>query len=73
MPRKPHTSARNPCNPATCPVVRGEAADARSTGCVCGGNVELAAVLASTLDPLVSISSFGIIQSASNSVESVLG
>lgn len=42
-------------------------------GCECGRNAELEAVLASTLDPVVTIDSFGTIRSASNSVEKVFG
>lgn len=62
-----------PCTQATCPVMHGSAASCPPSGCECGGNAELAAVLASTLDPLVTINSLGIIQSASNSVERVFG
>lgn len=43
------------------------------SGCECGRNAELEAVLASTLDPVVTIDSFGTIRSASNSVERVFG
>lgn len=43
------------------------------SGCECGRNSELEAVLASTLDPVVTIDSFGIIRTASNSVERVFG
>ncbi len=44
-----------------------------AVSCRCGRNAELEAVLASTLDPVVTIDSFGTIRSASNSVERVFG
>lgn len=59
-----------------CPVLsRNGAAGASGTssGCECGRNAELEAVLASTLDPVVTIDSFGKIRTASNSVERVFG
>ncbi len=43
------------------------------SGCDCGRNAELEAVLASTLDPVITIDSFGTIRTASNSVERVFG
>lgn len=43
------------------------------SGCECGRNAELEAVLASTLDPVVTIDSFGKIRTASNSIERVFG
>ncbi|MFA6046168.1 MAG: PAS domain S-box protein, partial [Phycisphaerales bacterium] len=43
------------------------------SGCECGRNAELEAVLASTLDPVVTIDSFGTVRSASNSIERVFG
>lgn len=41
--------------------------------CGCGRNAELEAVLASTLDPVITIDSYGKIRSASNSIERVFG
>ena len=73
MPRKHGKPAEDPCGQATCPVMHGRATVRPPGGCACGGSVELAAILASTLDPLVSIDSFGTILSASNSVERVFG
>lgn len=69
--RKP---SQEPCRDATCPVLSPTGAGAgTSSGCECGRNAELAAVLASTLDPVVTIDSFGTIRSASNSIEKVFG
>lgn len=71
--RKPKGDTRRN---ATCPV----AAGARAAGAPplppggeYGRNAELEAVLASTLDPMVTIDSFGTIRTASNSVERVFG
>lgn len=68
--RKPKEDA---CRDATCPVVSGTGAVGAPPGCECGRNAELEAVLASTLDPVVTIDSFGTIRSASNSIEKVFG
>ncbi|MFA6045236.1 MAG: PAS domain S-box protein, partial [Phycisphaerales bacterium] len=71
--RKPKEAA---CREGTCPVVSGQGgagAAGAPRGCECGRNAELEAVLASTLDPVVTIDSFGKIRSASNSVERVFG
>lgn len=76
--RKPR---KDTCRDATCPVVGGRGAAGASRpplsppflGCECGRNAELEAVLASTLDPVVTIDSFGTIRTASNSIERVFG
>ncbi len=61
------------CRDATCPVLSGNRASGAPPGCECGRNAELEAVLFSTLDPVVTIDSFGTIRSASKSVERVFG
>lgn len=54
-------------------MVSGTGAVGAPPGCECGRNAELEAVLASTLDPVVTIDSFGTIRSVSNSIEKVFG
>lgn len=61
------------CEDGSCPAVAGEKARPLPNSCECGRNAELAAVLASTLDPLVTIDSYGVILAASDSVERVFG
>ena len=71
--RKPRADA---CRKATCPVFSGNGGAGAAgvpQACECGRNAELEAVLASTLDPVVTIDSFGTIRSASNSIERVFG
>jgi len=54
-------------------VLSGTGSGGPPSGCECGRNAELEAVLASTLDPVVTIDSFGKIRTASNSIERVFG
>ncbi|MDI1290712.1 MAG: PAS domain S-box protein, partial [bacterium] len=61
------------CRETRRPVLSGTGPAGAPSHCECGRNAELEAVLASTLDPVVTIDSFGTIRSASNSVERVFG
>lgn len=76
MAKRKRSPKKDACREATCPVLSG-CGEARASGarpgCECGRNAELEAVLASTLDPVVTIDSFGTIRSASNSIEKVFG
>lgn len=76
MTRARRTPKENACQEQLCPVLSkaGPAISAAtSPSCKCARSAELEAVLASTLDPVVTIDSFGTIRSASNSVEPVFG
>jgi PAS domain S-box-containing protein len=73
MARRSRPTRTEPCREATCPALSAPEARAPQGGCECGRNAELEAVLASTLDPVVTIDSFGTIRTASNSVERVFG
>lgn len=54
-------------------MLSGTGSGGASSGCECERSAELEAVLASTLDPVITIDSFGTIRTASNSVERVFG
>ncbi len=73
MTGKRRRRSKDVCTEESCPAIAGEQAAPLPTSCECGRNAEYAAVLASTLDPLVTIDSYGVILSASNSVERVFG
>src|SRR6186713_3221869 len=66
-------SSEDPCKDESCPAIASVKIAPPSSSCECGRNAEVAAVLASTLDPLITIDSYGVILSASKSVEQVFG
>lgn len=71
--RSPKTDA---CREAACPLLPGQREAGGSgtpSGCERGRNAEPEAVLASTLDPVATIDSWGTIRTAGNSLERVFG
>ncbi|MDP1662779.1 MAG: PAS domain S-box protein, partial [Phycisphaerales bacterium] len=76
MAKKKRSLKTDACREATCPVFPGKGESGASgipSGCECGRSAELEAVLASTLDPVITIDSFGTVRSASKSIERVFG
>lgn len=73
MAGKRRRRSQDACTEESCPALPDGKAAPLPRACECGRNAELAAVLASTLDPLVTIDSYGVILSASHSVERVFG